>query len=176
MNLFRPSELLKTIQALRHKHTRNILNGIEGVVTPGEMLRAYSPSYLFMSLRAKHTTIIFHIPAAITPTTASSIFTPTITSNPTAATTSSLEPNDTNAVVLGRPGAGCTTFLQTMSSHLPQNSGLRTNGTLQYDSLPSPLPATYIADLQYCPEADVHLPTLTVEETLAFAARTVRWR
>ena len=76
------------------------------------------------------------------------------------------------SVVLGRPGAGCTTLLHTISAHTPASSGIKTSGMLQYDSLPSPLPEAYRCDLQYCPEADVHLPTLTVAQTLAFAART----
>ena len=74
-------------------------------------------------------------------------------------------------VVLGSPGAGCSTLLRTLSGSSSSNA-LHTSGTLTYDSLPSPLPAAYRGDLQYAPEGDTHLPTLTVQQTLAFAART----
>lgn len=76
--------------------------------------------------------------------------------------------------MLGRPNAGCTTLLRTLASHpslLASSSPLHTHGTLRYDSLPSPLPPSSLGDTQYSPESDAHLPTLTVEQTLRFAAR-----
>ncbi len=79
-------------------------------------------------------------------------------------------------VVLGRPGAGCSTFLRALSS---QHSAFHSlSGTLAYDSLPSSsssslaIPSAYKSDVLYCPEEDLHFPTLTVAETLAFAAYT----
>ncbi|THH00264.1 hypothetical protein EW026_g2253 [Hermanssonia centrifuga] len=79
-------------------------------------------------------------------------------------------------LVLGRPGAGCSTFLRALSS---QHSAFHSlSGTLAYDSLPSSsssslaIPSAYKADVLYCPEEDLHFPTLTVAETLAFAAYT----
>jgi ATP-binding cassette subfamily G (WHITE) protein 2 (SNQ2) len=45
-------------------------------------------------------------------------------------------------------------------------------GDIQYDSFsPADIHAHYRGDVQYCPEDDVHFPTLTVEQTLRFAAR-----
>ena len=42
-----------------------------------------------------------------------------------------------------------------------------------YDSLsPEQVEAHYRGDVQYCPEDDVHFPTLTVDQTLRFAAET----
>lgn len=46
-------------------------------------------------------------------------------------------------------------------------------GEVNYDSLtPGEVDKHYRGDVQYCPEDDVHFPTLTVEETLTFAAKT----
>lgn len=46
-------------------------------------------------------------------------------------------------------------------------------GDVYYDSLTSKEIARYYrGDVQYCPEDDVHFPTLTVEQTLDFAAKT----
>ena len=46
-------------------------------------------------------------------------------------------------------------------------------GDVKYDSLtPEDVNKHYRGDVQYCPEDDVHFPTLTVEETLSFAAKT----
>jgi len=53
------------------------------------------------------------------------------------------------------------------------------NGTMHYDSLtPDDVFKQFRGDVQYCPEDDVHFPTLTVEQTLDFAAavRTPRVR
>jgi len=46
-------------------------------------------------------------------------------------------------------------------------------GDVHYDSLtPTDIAAHYRGDVQYSPEDDVHFPTLTVEETIRFAAKT----
>jgi ATP-binding cassette subfamily G (WHITE) protein 2 (SNQ2) len=46
-------------------------------------------------------------------------------------------------------------------------------GDVYYDSLtPKEIAKYYRGDVQYCPEDDVHFPTLTVEQTLEFAAKT----
>ena len=37
---------------------------------------------------------------------------------------------------------------------------------------PQQIDKHYRGDVQYCPEDDIHFPTLTVEETLTFAAKT----
>lgn len=46
-------------------------------------------------------------------------------------------------------------------------------GDVYYDSLtPTQIAKNYRGDVQYCPEDDVHFPTLTVDQTLTFAAKT----
>lgn len=46
-------------------------------------------------------------------------------------------------------------------------------GEVHYDSLtPREIATQYRGDVQYSPEDDVHFPTLTVEETIKFAAKT----
>ena len=76
----------------------------------------------------------------------------------------------TVTVVLGRPGAGCTTFLKTISS---QTHGFKVapESVISYDGLsPSQIRKTYRGDVTYSAEADVHFPHLTVGQTLNFAA------
>lgn len=47
------------------------------------------------------------------------------------------------------------------------------SGDVSYDSLSSEqIEAHYRGDVQYCPEDDIHFPTLTVDQTLRFAAHT----
>ncbi|KAI0693726.1 pleiotropic drug resistance ABC transporter [Cytidiella melzeri] len=74
-------------------------------------------------------------------------------------------------LVLGSPGAGCTTLLKTLAN---QTSGFHSvSGSVHFSSLsPQDLAAHYRGDVQYCPEDDIHFPTLTVAETLSFAVRT----
>ncbi|KAG5727434.1 Brefeldin A resistance protein [Termitomyces sp. T112] len=74
-------------------------------------------------------------------------------------------------LVLGRPGSGCTTFLKTMANMREEYHAV--NGDVHYDSLsPEDIRNHYRGDVQYCPEDDVHFPTLSVEQTLKFAAKT----
>ena len=74
-------------------------------------------------------------------------------------------------VVLGRPGSGCTTFLKTLANL--RNKYVFVSGTVHYDSIPpSDIEHQFRGDVQYCSEDDVHFPTLTVEQTLSFAAKT----
>ncbi|KAG6909483.1 hypothetical protein DXG01_017205 [Tephrocybe rancida] len=74
-------------------------------------------------------------------------------------------------LVLGRPGSGCTTFLKTMANLREEYHAV--NGTVHYDSLSSSdVKNHYRGDVQYCPEDDVHFPSLTVEQTVQFAAKT----
>jgi len=74
-------------------------------------------------------------------------------------------------VVLGRPGSGCTTFLKMLANQRDEYHGIE--GDVYYDSFtPDEIAKYYRGDVQYCPEDDVHFPTLTVEQTLEFAART----
>ncbi|KAJ6512909.1 pleiotropic drug resistance ABC transporter [Mycena sanguinolenta] len=73
-------------------------------------------------------------------------------------------------LVLGRPGSGCSTLLKTLANQTDEYHSV--SGSVQYDSFsPADIHAHYRGDVQYCPEDDVHFPTLTVEQTLRFAAR-----
>ncbi|KAJ7364390.1 pleiotropic drug resistance ABC transporter [Mycena albidolilacea] len=73
-------------------------------------------------------------------------------------------------LVLGRPGSGCSTFLKTLANQTDEYHAV--SGAIQYDAFsPADIHAHYRGDVQYCPEDDVHFPTLTVEQTLRFAAR-----
>ena len=76
-------------------------------------------------------------------------------------------------LVLGRPGAGCTTFLKSLASYrdgFRSIEGSVVYGGLDHKAIDGPLRG----DVVYSPEDDVHFPTLTVGETIAFAvaART----
>ncbi|KAG9313752.1 P-loop containing nucleoside triphosphate hydrolase protein [Chiua virens] len=72
-------------------------------------------------------------------------------------------------LVLGRPGSGCSTLLKTLANHRGEYHDVL--GDVFYDSFtPYEISQRYRGDVTYCPEDDVHFPTLTVEETLAFAS------
>ena len=74
-------------------------------------------------------------------------------------------------VVLGSPGSGCTTFLKMLANQRDTYHDVQ--GDVHYDSLtPKEIATRYRGDVQYSPEDDVHFPTLTVEETIRFAAKT----
>ncbi|KAI0356868.1 pleiotropic drug resistance ABC transporter [Trametes cingulata] len=74
-------------------------------------------------------------------------------------------------LVLGRPGSGCSTLLKTLANQRHEYHSVQ--GEVWYDSLtPDQIEKHYRGDVQYCPEDDVHFPTLTVDQTLRFAATT----
>lgn len=74
-------------------------------------------------------------------------------------------------VVLGRPEAGSSTFLKTIANRRSEYHSVE--GDVFYDSIsPSELYNHYRGDVQYCPEDDIHFPTLTVDQTLKFASIT----
>lgn len=74
-------------------------------------------------------------------------------------------------VVLGSPGSGCTTLLKMIANQRDEYHSV--TGDVWYDSLsPEELRKYYRGDVTYCPEDDIHFPTLTVEQTIAFAAAT----
>jgi ATP-binding cassette, subfamily G (WHITE), member 2, SNQ2 len=79
---------------------------------------------------------------------------------------------NTHAVVLGRPGAGCTTLLKTLANQ--HESYHAVDGFMHYTAgiAPYDLGHKLRGDVVYCEEDDVHFPTLSVDETLRFAART----
>ncbi|KAI0930785.1 hypothetical protein AcV7_004877 [Taiwanofungus camphoratus] len=74
-------------------------------------------------------------------------------------------------LVLGRPGAGCSTLLKVLAN---QRSEYHTiEGEVNYDAFsPEDIRKNYRGDVQYSPEDDIHFPTLTVKQTLDFAAKT----
>jgi ATP-binding cassette, subfamily G (WHITE), member 2, SNQ2 len=73
-------------------------------------------------------------------------------------------------VVLGSPGSGCSTFLKTLANQRAEYHLVE--GDVHYDSLsPEEIFKHFRGDVTYCPEDDVHFPTLTVDETLKFAAK-----
>ncbi|ODQ78009.1 hypothetical protein BABINDRAFT_172476 [Babjeviella inositovora NRRL Y-12698] len=74
-------------------------------------------------------------------------------------------------VVLGRPGAGCTTLLKTIAS---QTYGFHIDKESQitYDGLtPDDIQKHYRGDVVYCAETETHFPHLTVGQTLEFSAK-----
>ncbi|CAO3635400.1 unnamed protein product [Cunninghamella echinulata] len=74
-------------------------------------------------------------------------------------------------LVLGRPGAGCTTLLKIISNML--TSFTEVNGVVSYGGIDQ---ATFAKEFHgqvcYNSEEDLHYPTLTAKQTLQFALRT----
>jgi ATP-binding cassette subfamily G (WHITE) protein 2 (SNQ2) len=69
------------------------------------------------------------------------------------------------------PGSGCSTLLKTIANLREDYHAVE--GNVYYDSIsPEDLKHYFRGDVQYCPEDDVHFPTLTVDQTLKFAAKT----
>ncbi|GKZ38311.1 hypothetical protein AbraIFM66950_010441 [Aspergillus brasiliensis] len=74
-------------------------------------------------------------------------------------------------LVLGRPGAGCSTFLRTIAGH--HSSFLGVTGSIDYSGLSlDEVKKHYRGQVAYVPEDDVHFPTLTVRQTLEFALQS----
>ncbi|RDB26885.1 Brefeldin A resistance protein [Hypsizygus marmoreus] len=74
-------------------------------------------------------------------------------------------------LVLGRPDSGCTTLLKTLANMRQEFYSVQ--GEVYYDSIsPRDIKKHFRGDVQYCPEDDIHFPTLTVDQTLKFAAKT----
>jgi ATP-binding cassette, subfamily G (WHITE), member 2, PDR len=76
-------------------------------------------------------------------------------------------------LVLGRPGSGCSTFLKAISSSLPPNVTLHPASKISYGGLP---PSEIMGELRgeviYSSEEDIHIPGLSVADTLRFALRS----
>lgn len=71
-------------------------------------------------------------------------------------------------LVLGRPGAGCSSFLKTVSGEVDNFEEVR--GEISYDGIPQKeMMAKFKTDVIYNGETDVHFPHLTVQQTLDFA-------
>lgn len=74
-------------------------------------------------------------------------------------------------MVLGRPGAGCSTLLKTLANQTQEYSSV--HGDVLFNAFtPQEMYKHYRGDMTYCPEDDVHFPSLSVHETLRFAAKT----
>jgi len=72
-------------------------------------------------------------------------------------------------LVLGRPGAGCSSFLKVTAGEIDQFAG-GTEGEVSYDGIPqNEMMKHFKADVIYNGELDVHFPHLTVQQTLDFA-------
>ncbi|RDW64304.1 putative ABC multidrug transporter [Aspergillus mulundensis] len=74
-------------------------------------------------------------------------------------------------LVLGRPGAGCSTFLRTVAGY--HSSFLGVTGSIDYSGLSlEDVKKHYRGQVAYVPEDDVHFPTLNVRQTLEFALQS----
>lgn len=73
-------------------------------------------------------------------------------------------------LVLGRPGAGCSTFLKTIAN---KRSGfIGVDGDVHYGGIPAnQMDKHYMGQVVYSEEDDVHNATLTVAQTIDFALR-----
>lgn len=73
-------------------------------------------------------------------------------------------------LVLGRPGAGCSTFLKTIANK--REGFLGVNGDVHYGGIDAKeMDKRYMGHTVYSEEDDNHNPTLTVGRTLDFALR-----
>ncbi|ABN65742.1 ATP dependent transporter multidrug resistance (SNQ2), partial [Scheffersomyces stipitis CBS 6054] len=72
-------------------------------------------------------------------------------------------------LVLGRPGAGCSSFLKALSgTDFDLFKGVE--GDIRYDGIDQKtMLKNFKSELIYNPELDIHFPHLTVEQTLKFA-------
>ena len=72
-------------------------------------------------------------------------------------------------LVLGRPGAGCSSFLKVTAGEIDQFAGGAT-GEVSYDGIPQrEMMKHFKSDVIYNGELDIHFPYLTVQQTLDFA-------
>ncbi|EPQ27059.1 uncharacterized protein PFL1_05343 [Pseudozyma flocculosa PF-1] len=73
-------------------------------------------------------------------------------------------------LVLGRPGSGCSTALRAITSS--NHANVASEGTLLYGGFtPDEINRKYRGEVVFSDEEDSHFPTLTVEQTLAFALK-----
>ncbi|EEH03023.1 ABC drug exporter AtrF [Histoplasma capsulatum G186AR] len=71
-------------------------------------------------------------------------------------------------LVLGRPGAGCTTFLKSIANN--RSSFVAVSGDVRYGGISAEeQDSQFRGEVNYNPEDDQHFPDLTVEQTLKFA-------
>ncbi|SCZ91970.1 BZ3500_MvSof-1268-A1-R1_Chr5-3g08254 [Microbotryum saponariae] len=74
-------------------------------------------------------------------------------------------------LVLGRPGSGCSSLLKTLSNNTEAFTSVE--GAVSFDGASADeMRKHHAGDVAYLPEDDHHLPSLTVGQTLDFAAKT----
>ncbi|KAK9475786.1 ABC-2 type transporter-domain-containing protein [Lipomyces japonicus] len=74
-------------------------------------------------------------------------------------------------LVLGRPGAGCSTFLRSIAGEI--DSFVSVNGEISYDGVDQfTMKRRFKGDVLFSAESDIHFPTLNVDQTLSFAIDT----
>ncbi|KAG8903275.1 hypothetical protein FRB99_003542 [Tulasnella sp. 403] len=74
-------------------------------------------------------------------------------------------------LVLGVPGSGCSTFLKVIANQ--RNGYAKVEGDVHYAGIDSQeMAEKYSGEVVYNQEDDIHIPTLTVEQTLEFALST----
>ncbi|TFY58327.1 hypothetical protein EVG20_g8195 [Dentipellis fragilis] len=74
-------------------------------------------------------------------------------------------------LVLGTPGSGCSTFLKTIANERGEFYSI--DGDVRYAGIDAAeMAKTYKGELVYNAENDIHIPTLTVGQTLNFALST----
>ncbi|KAI9227529.1 MAG: ABC-2 type transporter-domain-containing protein [Piptocephalis tieghemiana] len=73
-------------------------------------------------------------------------------------------------LILGRPGSGCSTLLRVLANET--RTYKRITGDVRFSGIPAKEFAKhYRGEVQYNQEDDAHHPTLTVKQTLTFAAK-----
>ena len=72
-------------------------------------------------------------------------------------------------LVLGRPGAGCTTLLSVLASN--RLGYEEVTGDVTYGSMPATEATQYRGEIIMNTEEEIFFPTLTVEQTISFATR-----
>ncbi|ODV94809.1 hypothetical protein PACTADRAFT_50669 [Pachysolen tannophilus NRRL Y-2460] len=74
-------------------------------------------------------------------------------------------------LVIGRPGAGCSTLLKCLSGETSEMKGVE--GSILYDGLSSEeMMKHFKGYVVYNPELDFHFPLITVKQTIDFALKT----
>ncbi|KAG9049168.1 hypothetical protein FS837_010987 [Tulasnella sp. UAMH 9824] len=74
-------------------------------------------------------------------------------------------------LVLGVPGSGCSTFLKVIANQ--RGAYAKVTGDVKYAGIDSDeMAKKYSGEVVYNQEDDIHIPTLTVEQTLEFALAT----
>lgn len=73
-------------------------------------------------------------------------------------------------LVLGRPGAGCSTLLRLIAN--ARAGYVDVTGNVTYAGVPAEEFDRYSGEAIYIPEEDAHFPILTVRQTLDFTLKT----